>query len=119
MYVALFLTPYSWVYLYQDEIIDALSWNSYGSKFGANNFIGYAFFACYGVISIGLVLFKKWARSGFVVLTVLSVLTSPFWGLSVLYGYESALSYMLVLGDGAILAIIYLTGISNEFETTT
>ncbi len=118
LYVSLFSIPYFWVYLYEGKILNALAWNSYGSKFGANELIGYLFMACYGVVSIGLVLFKGWARLGFVVLTIFSVVTSPFWGLSVQYGFGSALSYMLALGDGAILAIVFLTSISDEFEST-
>ena len=112
--------PYLWGYFYHGEILNALTWSGFGSIFGERQYIFYyGSFAAYGVTSIGLIFFKRWARTAFVFLTIVTVFLSPFWGLSVSYGIESMMSYLVSLGDGAILAIAFLTGISNEFDSST
>ena len=113
---ALIFTPYSWVYLYDQEILDALSWNGYQSKFGDSFLPRYLLFAAYGTVSIGMIYFKRWARTCFVLLTILTIGMAPFWGVSVQYGYEAAISLVMALLDGAILAMMFLTSLGNEFD---
>ncbi len=117
-YVILFCTPQFWADWYDRPIFDALSWTGYGSEIDINGPIPYFLLASYAVICIGLVNFKKWARAGFVIFILVTIMISPFVGLSVNYGIESIIAYILVLGQGGILSMLYLTNLSNEFDAT-
>ncbi len=97
-YVILFCTPQFWAYWYDGPIFDALSWNGYGSKIDINGPVPYILLASYGVICIGLLNFKKWARTGFVIFLLVTITISSFVGLSVTYGFEGIFAYLLTLG---------------------
>ncbi|MCG7964765.1 MAG: hypothetical protein N0E54_18835, partial [Candidatus Thiodiazotropha taylori] len=66
----------------------------------------------------GLVKFRPWARSGFIVLTVVAFLTMPVWGMAVTRPFEGMLANLLVMADGAIIVMLYLTGLAGEFRTS-
>jgi hypothetical protein len=116
-YVVWFCMPLLWEYLYEGDVLNALSWNGYGSQINTNGPIPYIFLVAYGVICIGLINFKRWARTGYVIFTILSILITPFLGLSVQWGIESFLSYVISLGDGAIIAMLFFTNLSDKFES--
>ncbi|MCP5005296.1 MAG: hypothetical protein GY941_15380 [Planctomycetes bacterium] len=117
-YVAWFCVPQFWTQMYDGAILDALMWNGYGAVISTSGPLPYMFLGVYAVICIGLLKFKYWARSGLVVFVVASVVLGPFWGLSVQYGIDVIFGYILTLGQGAMLAISFLTGLSNEFENS-
>ena len=112
----LIFTPYTWLYFYDKDVLDAFGWNGFNSKLGDGQMLRYLLFAAYGIVSIGLIFFKRWARTGFVLVTILTIGLASFWGVSVQYGYESAIGMVIGLLDGAILAMMNLTNLSNEFE---
>ena len=118
-YVAWFCVPQFWPHMYDGPILDALMWNGYGAVISTSGPVPYLFLGIYAIICVGLIQFKYWARSGLVVYVVASVALGPFWGLSVQYGIDVIFGYILTLGQGAMLAISFLSGLSNEFETTT
>ncbi len=117
-YVVWFCIPFYWESLYEGEIFNALNWNGYGNQLSTSEIVPYLFLVSYGVISVGLVNYKTWARTAFVVYLLVSVISAPFWGISVQYGFETVLAYVLTLGQGAMLAMLFLTSLSNEFRST-
>ena len=117
-YATWFLTPLFWNHMYDGPVLDALTWNGYGAVISTSGPVPYVLLGIYAIICIGLIKFKYWARSGLVVFVGASVVLSPFWGLSVQYGIDAIFAYILTLGQGAMLTISFLTGLSNEFETT-
>ena len=116
MQILWFFFPYTWVYLYSGEELDLLSWHGYGAYIDINGSIPYAILFAYIIVSVGLVSFMKWARITFLLLTIASVLSAPLWGFSVSPGLDGIFGNLLVLADGAILTMMYLTGISGLFE---
>tara|TARA_B110000967_G_scaffold200584_1_gene236610 strand:+ start:70 stop:435 length:366 start_codon:yes stop_codon:yes gene_type:complete len=68
------------------------------------------------VLSVGLYFYNKLARVGFVLMYALSFVLVFFNGVQVLTPLEGALSTLIGLQDGAILAVAYLTGLGAKFE---
>ncbi len=118
-YVVWFFIPQFWYLMYDGPILDALTWNGYGAVINTGGPVPYILLGIYALICTGLIKFKYWARSGLVVFVAASVVLGPFWGLSVQYGIDTIFAYILTMGQGAMLAIAFLTGLSNEFEITT
>jgi len=110
-----FFMPWSFAY---DEIsTKLLQWLGYDSlfSFDAIAFISNVFLVLYLLACLGLIFYNFWLRRLYVVIVVLGGLVLPFYGLSVMSGYESVLVYYLTLGDGIVLAMSYLTNINNKF----
>lgn len=67
--------------------------------------------------AVGLILFRAWGRSVFLVSIVtelaLSVLSGPY----VSTGWTGLVAYIYTIAEGAILALIYLSPIKEMFET--
>jgi len=116
LYAIWFIAPFFWGYLYEGETLNLLSWNGYGGVIDANGPIPYVIGLAYVIVSLGLIYYKNWARFAFLLLTCFSVVSAPFWGMQIQTGYEFVLTYLVALGDGAILVIAYLTNVSNEFN---
>lgn len=118
-YAAWFFMPLIWEYLYDYEILNRLQWDGYGGKINISGPIPYLFGIAYLICSFGLVLFKNWARTLFLILTIINVFSAPLWGMSVQGSYDTIPGYIVSLCDGAILSLAYLSGISSEFTQST
>ncbi|MDZ7803161.1 hypothetical protein [Thiohalophilus sp.] len=116
VYAVFFFMPYFEMYLYEKEVLDALSWSGYGAIVSSNQIVSYIFFLGYTISLLGLFYFKSWARTLFIILTTLSVILTALSGVSVLPGVEGALLNMTILADGATIAIMYFTSISAKFS---
>jgi len=66
--------------------------------------------------AIGLWLFTAWARPLFVVAYVVFILGSLASGATVLLPWEAALSTIITLFDGAVLALAFLPPLSKRFD---
>ena len=115
LYVLLFCFPYMWHLLYEEEIVQVLRYTGYGYSFPIP-YIGYMFVALYGIASIGLVMFMDWARTGFLAVTILALVITPFTGLAITGWYESLLWTLVTMADGMIIALAYFSSIRNEFK---
>ena len=115
-YVLWFCMPFFSVHIFDSETLDALSWAGFGAIVDLGNLAPYMFLIAYGIIAVGLIYFQRWARTGFLILTVVAFILAPLSGLNVQTGIDSALSYFITLADGAILAIAFLTSMSDEFN---
>jgi len=72
------------------------------------------------VILAGLWFFRRWARLIFVLALALSVVDSAFWpyrGLSLAPSFAVAMSWFVVMLNGAIVAISFLRPVRDVFET--
>lgn len=116
LYLIWFAMPYTWGYFYGREQLNLLSWANYGARFDIEGPIPYIVILAYMVVSIGLVLLKKWARTAFLALTVGSVVLSGIWGFRVSPPLDAALGDIMAMSDGAILTMAYLTRLGGEFE---
>ena len=119
LFAVSFFMPLAYEYLYAYEAHGGLQWTGFGAKITLDGPVLYIYGLFYLTASVGLLLFKRWARTLFLLLVLVSVACTPFLGLSVVGGYEALVSYILVLAQGAILALVYLSGIGSEFELGT
>lgn len=72
------------------------------------------------VILAGLWFFRRWARLIFVLALALSVVDSAFWpyrGLSLAPSFALAMSWFVVMVNGAIVAISFLPPVRDVFTT--
>ena len=111
-----FFLPHFWGYLYDVETIEVLQWDGYGSKINIYGPIPYLIGILYLVSYAGLLAYKTWARNFFLLLTVFSFLSAPFWGIAIQGGYDAMVGYVVSLSDGVIITMTYLSSISNEFN---
>jgi len=116
VYAVFFFMPSFEMYLYEKEVLDALTWSGYGAIVSSNQIVSYIFFLGYTIALLGLFYFKSWARILFIILTVLSVILTGLSGVIVLPSVEGALLNMTILADGATVAIMYFTSISAKFS---
>jgi len=68
------------------------------------------------VIFVGLFLFIKIARTGFVIFLLFTLFLNLFLGWVVFTPIEATLHDIVVLLDGMIVVMIYFTPVSNEFR---
>jgi len=115
-YVSYIGIPYLWPLIYDQSILDALTWNGYGGKINVYGFFPYLILAVMLISLVGLLFFKLWARNLFLVVVVVSVATSPFMGLAVQGPAESIPAILISLGMGAILSLSFLSGVKSEFK---
>jgi len=120
LYVVWFYSPYFIHIDHEPEITDALSWVGYGAKFSWNviEIASHAFLFAYGVICIGLIYFKNWARVAFVFFTVISLIANLGFGLSVYTAFGAMYVQVMYVLDGFILAVIFFSGLSKHYEPT-
>ena len=120
LYVGLFFLPVIESRFYSPEEIDLMTWAGYGAAFGRDVllYIAYGSLIVYGIIGIGLIYFKSWARECFLLLVIVLVLTSFGYGVNILT--EASMVYLQVLNiiDGLIIGIIYFSALRKEFKVT-
>lgn len=110
-----FFIPYTWEFLYDDETRTIFQWNNYGSKINPSGPLPYVIGILYFIAAAGLISFRQWARTLFLLLTIVNFLLAPFWGIYISGGYDVMVGYIVILSDGVIITMAYLTSISNEF----
>ena len=116
LYVVYILTPYIWHLIYDQETLDALSWNGHGGQLNIYGPVPY-FIAGITLISlIGIHQLKKWGRKLFLISVIASGLVIPFFGLGVIGGFDSLIAYFLTVGTGAIISISYFSSVAESFE---
>lgn len=116
IYVAFFFVPYLDVYLYNEEMLDALTWAGFGALLEINEGIGYVFLLAYTVNLYGLIYFKAWARPMFLGLTLLSIIFTGIQGVEVFTPIDGVLSGITNLADGATIILMYFTSINIKFS---
>ena len=105
---------------YSSEIIDLMTWSGYGAAFGWNvlTYIAYASLLAYGVVCLGLIYFKSWARECFLLVTVLGLVLTFGFGVNILTEASSFYLQVMNIIDGFIIAMIYFSELKEEFNIT-
>jgi hypothetical protein len=67
-------------------------------------------------VAVGLFLFWRFARFGFVLICALTLALVPFDGLVVMTPLVAALYDLSLVIDGVVVAMAYLPPVRNEFE---
>ena len=74
-----------------------------------------AFLAVLLAVQIGLFCFHRWARAGFLGLTLVFLVTVPFLGLSIYLPLEAAITELISISDGLIIALAYFSPLRRQF----
>ncbi len=111
-----FFTP--WGSFYINDSNAALYWLGMNSLIDTHSIIiiSNIVTVLYLVAYLGLIFFKKWARTTFIVVSIAGGISISLYGISVQSNYEAMLSYFMSLGDGFIIAISYFTNIDTRFS---
>ena len=119
LYFAWFFFPLLESRFYSRELIDLKNWAGYGALLDGKmlTLVAYGSLLAYGAIGIGLFCFKAWARTAFLWLIIFLELSSFGFGINILTEAEVAYLQLLNIIDGFILAIIYFSGLSEEFAS--
>lgn len=112
-----FLPYFHYLWLNQEEL-NLLSYNSFNSiiNFNILDYLSIIILLGWYLVSLGLFFFIKIAKSLFLFMIILNLLLSIFEGFLILSPIDLLLYVILGLLDGVILAILYLTSISDKFN---
>jgi len=117
LYVGWFFFPFLESRFYSRELIELKRWAGLGASLDWRLLTAFAYgsLLAYGVIGIGLVYFKRWARTGFLWLIIFLELSCFTFGVNILTEAEIVYLQLLNIIDGFILAIVYFSRLSEEF----
>jgi len=121
LYVVWFYAPYFIHIDHEPEVLDALSWNGFGAKLSWEVLeVGaHIFLFGYGVTCIGLIYFRHWARIAFVFFVGISSIATLGFGLHVYSAIGALYVQIMYMLDGFILAVIFFSKLSGEYEKNT
>ncbi len=114
--IALWMLPYVDYMWLSSEVYQILDYNGYGSVLPHSPLVYWFIFISWLCVSVGLFFFNKAARTGFIILSITSIVASPFWGVLVMTPAEVTLFSIVAMSDGAIITMIYLSSIAKEFK---
>ncbi len=93
------------------------SYSGYESLFPSVNYFTYWVpLVIWLILSVGLFYYNKFSRKAFVLFYIIETVLQLFYGMQVVTPYEAVLFTLIGLADGAIIAMMYLTSISEKFE---
>ena len=115
-YILWFFQPYNISYIYDQDTLRVLEWSGFGGNYYLLFYISYVILVLYIISAIGMLLYLKWARALFAVLTVVTILLAPFSGVGVSTSIDGFLQYIINLCDGAVLFMAYFSSISSNFK---
>ena len=112
--------PYFDSWAYDSEVNDLIAWTGYNSPLSweVRSALWYGLLLAYGIVCVGLIYFKFWARECFLLVVVITVLGTFVYGINVATETTSAYAYILNFTDGFIIAMIYFSDLKNEFAFT-
>lgn len=114
-YCVWFFLPHFPGYLSTDES-RLTEYGGYGAVLPVNHALySNTWFVLWLGAAVGMFLIRAWARRLYLVLAILSVVAAPLSGFSVQTPLDMMLSSVVLLIDGAILALAYLSPLSLAF----
>ncbi|WP_062817712.1 hypothetical protein [Alcanivorax sp. NBRC 102024] len=105
---------YMWL---SNEQLYLLDKNGLGGEISGNEIAYWGALTIWLALSVGLFFYNRFARLGFVAFYIFSLALNLFHGVQVLSPYESTISSLICLADGAIIATAYLTSIGGKFAS--
>jgi len=114
-YVLWFLFPYTYSYWVSEMGMNILNASGFESMFVGPLYIYWVLFFMTLLALVGLLFFNNLSRILFVLIVITNLSLQSFAGFSVYTGIESLLLNIVNMADGALLVMMYLTSVSNEF----
>jgi len=108
--------PYLNIVEYSEKESTLLTYAGFESLIPHSNILYWSILCVWLIICVALYFFIPIARTVFLAMVVLEVVTSLFFGYLVLTPVEATLLHLLTLSDGALLIIAYFTSVSSEFN---
>jgi len=108
--------PYFDYMWFSNEQLYLLDQNGLGATIPGSEVTYWGTLFVWLILSVGLFYFNRFARVSFIAFYALSLVLGLFYGVQVLTPYESTISTLIGLADGAIITMAYLTSISGKFE---
>lgn len=102
-----------------EEELNLARYDSWGASIPSHPIIYWGFFTIWLVISLGLFFLIPIARTAFLVMQVVTIVASFFWGFMVLPPISATVGNVVAVSDGVLLAMLFLTSVGREFETST
>lgn len=115
-YILWFFQPYNISSIYDQDTLSALEWSGFGGNYYYLFYASYVILVAYIISAIGMLLYLKWARLLFTVLSVVSILSTSLTGVAVSTSIDSFLQNIIGLCDGAVLFMAYFSSISTNFK---
>jgi hypothetical protein len=114
--IAYWLIPYVDISWLPEDELRLLQADGYKALIPRHPAIYWGLFFVWIFTLIGLLFFKKIARTAYFGLFVLMTLAEPFFGYLVLSPIEAMIDNILAVAQGAILAMAYLTTVGARFK---
>lgn len=107
-----------WGFAYGNGSIAALGWLGVNSMIGEKAIIvsSNIIMVVYACAYLGMIFYKKWARTLLTTTAFLGGFAIPLYGMSVQSGYEAMLGYFATLGDGFIIAVSFFSELRYKFS---
>ena len=109
-----FMPFFNHLWLTPDQL-HVLSYDGAGSLIPAHPLLYWGQMVLWVVVSVGLFFFISIARTAFLVLNVISVVATFFWGFRIIPPEAAALGGIVQMADGAILVMAYFTSVAERF----
>lgn len=114
--VASWLIPYFRYFLVQEEDLKFLNLYGYKTMLPLNELLFLGAFAFWALLYLGLFLFNKYAKTGFLVFVGITVIISPFMGWVVYTPIEAMVHHLVNISYGVILMFMYFTSVKEKFN---
>lgn len=120
LYAVAFFLPYAWGYMYDEELYNALLWNGWRGLLNNVKLLSMPLSSwmifLYFIASVGLLSYKKWGRSVYLVCLLINAVLWSFNGLAVNYGIGNTLAVLTAVLNGVVLSLAFFSEIGDEFE---
>jgi hypothetical protein len=116
LYVLWYFQPYNNEFLFEPEVLVALSWIGFGSIELANTVSTLVIGPFFLVVAVGLWFYISYARTAYALLIITNLALAPFIGLSVQTGIDMLISQLVIGMDGAILYMSYFSSVADNFS---
>lgn len=114
-YLGWFFLPYG-MHLRPGQVATITNYHGYGAVLPFTWLIDGPLFLLWLFSAAGLFCFQNWARHLFLTLNVTGFIRVALGGIAVSPGFDAMLTNVLAVMDGAILALAYISPLSEYFE---
>jgi hypothetical protein len=113
-YAVYWFMPYSYGYL-DSETGSLLSYGGYGAIYQGSEMLDRAIFGAWMISAFGMLLFRKVARTLFLVLIVVTTPVTVLHGVSVETAGGALMLDVANIADGMVLALAFFSPVKDEF----